>query len=382
MTLRSTFLVILAASHAWFAGSHARAAELSRPLAAIAGVGAEGAGHQEAIAAWKVVVAADPAQLGEILAALDTANPLAANWLHAAIDAIAERALDSNDASTAARLESFLRDVKHTPRARRLAFDWLCRFEPTASDRLVPTFVDDPSTELRREAISRLMDDAATAARGDELAAASALYQQAFTAARDLDQIKTCQEELKKLGVTVDLPRHFGFIVTWKLIGPFDNTAGVGFDKVYPPEESIDPTAKHDGKKGQVAWIDHTTTDEYGMVDLNTALGKENGAAAYAVAEFLSPTDQPVDIRVGCICACKVWLNGQLIDSHEAYHSGTQVDQYIAKGTLTPGRNTIMVKVCQNEMTEAWAQDWQFQLRVCDEIGTAVLSQDRLPGDR
>jgi hypothetical protein len=30
-------------------------------------------------------------------------------------------------------------------------------------------------------------------------------------------------------------------------------------------------------------------------------------------------------------------------------------------------------------MTVEWAQDWKFQVRVCDGLGTAVLSTDRGP---
>jgi hypothetical protein len=39
---------------------------------------------------------------------------------------------------------------------------------------------------------------------------------------------------------------------------------------------------------------------------------------------------------------------------------------------LKAGRNEILIKVCQNEQTDAWAQKWSFQLRVCDALGGAV----------
>ena len=42
-----------------------------------------------------------------------------------------------------------------------------------------------------------------------------------------------------------------------------------------------------------------------------------------------------------------------------------------------PGTNVILLKICQNEQTESWAQDWEFQLRVCDGLGTAVLATNR-----
>jgi hypothetical protein len=36
-----------------------------------------------------------------------------------------------------------------------------------------------------------------------------------------------------------------------------------------------------------------------------------------------------------------------------------------------------LIKLCQNEQKEEWTVQWQFQLRVCDASGTAVLSSDR-----
>ena len=32
-----------------------------------------------------------------------------------------------------------------------------------------------------------------------------------------------------------------------------------------------------------------------------------------------------------------------------------------------------MLKVCQNEQSESWAQKYYFQCRICDELGGAML---------
>ena len=40
-------------------------------------------------------------------------------------------------------------------------------------------------------------------------------------------------------------------------------------------------------------------------------------------------------------------------------------------------KNTILVKACQNEQTEEWTVQWEFQLRVCDETGVAILASNR-----
>ncbi len=42
-------------------------------------------------------------------------------------------------------------------RSRRLAFEWLTKIDPAAPGRLIPGFLNDPSLELRREAVARLI---------------------------------------------------------------------------------------------------------------------------------------------------------------------------------------------------------------------------------
>jgi hypothetical protein len=122
---------------------------------------------------------------------------------------------------------------------------------------------------------------------------------------------------------------------------------------------------------------DFVTADPYGQVDLNRAVGKQLAAVAYAAAEFESDRDCDVDLRLGTENACKLWLNGKLLMASEVYHSSTAMDQFIGRGALKAGRNLILLKICQNEQTEDWAQVWQFQLRVCDSTGKAILSRDR-----
>ena len=97
-------------------------------------------------------------------------------------------------------------------------------------------------------------------------------------------------------------------------------------------------------------------------------------------AEFVSDGPQDVEFRLACKNAWKLWLNGQLLFGREEYHRGMQLDQYRVQGSLRPGRNTILVKVCQNEVVEPWTVEWQFQLRVCDGVGSAILSTERPPG--
>ncbi len=321
-------------------------------------------------AAWRKVSAADVQSLPTILAALDDAGPLGANWIRTAVDAIAQRA----DSLPAAELERFVMDRSHNPRGRRLAYEWLVRVDASAPERLLPKMLDDPGKDLRRDAVDRLIHQAESSA---DVGQGVAIYRRALDAASDVDQIQLLAGRLDKAGHKVDLARQMGFLVQWNVSGPFDNTGEKGFDAQHPPEKQIDLAANYDGKHGKVGWIGHTTKHAYGLVDLNKLLVEEKGVLAYAMAAFVCDEQQDVEFRTTSFSAVKLWLNGELIDQHNVYHGGSALDQYIRRATLRPGRNTILLKICQNEQTQDWAKHWAFQLRVCRKDGTPVLSTDR-----
>jgi hypothetical protein len=235
----------------------------------------------------------------------------------------------------------------------------------------------DPSPELCRDAVDLVLREAQERlARGDR-PGATAASRKALSGARDRDQVDLVARQLKGLGVEVDLAAHFGFLRTWMLLGPFDNRDGAGFNTAFAPEKGLDLARTYEGKGGaKLHWVEYTTTDPYGVVDLNRALGKHPGATAYAFTAVHSPTDQVVEVRAGSENAVKIFLNGRLIFSREEYHHGMRMDQHVGRGKLRTGRNEILVKVCQNEQPEAWAQVWSFQLRVCDPAGgKAPLSE-------
>jgi hypothetical protein len=352
-------------------------ADLAEALATIRAVAPQGQGHSAAALAMKTVSQAAPADLPRILAAMNGANPIATNWLRGAAEAVAQRAA-AQDKLPARELEEFLADQRHAPRGRRLAYELLASVDPTAERRLIPTLLDDRSLELRRDAVAQLLAEADKIEPAEQ---ALGRYQKAFHHARDLDQIQAAAAKLKSLDAAPDIASHMGFVLRWKLVGPLDNVADRGWDTDYPPEEKIDLAAQYDGQKGPVRWLDHTTTDDYGHVDLAKALDKHKGAVAYAYAELIAGREQPCELRLGTPNASKVWLNGQQIGATHVYHANETIDQYVASGMLQPGRNTILLKICQNEQTEPWAQGWHFKLRVCDAIGTAILSEDR-PGQK
>ncbi|HZZ81768.1 MAG TPA: HEAT repeat domain-containing protein [Gemmataceae bacterium] len=333
----------------------------------IKAVGREGVGNVEAAKALKQLVALGPGAMPEVLAGMDDASPVATNWLRAAIEAMQDKGVQSGQKIPVAKIEAFLADKSHNGRARRLAYECLVRNDAKTPERLLPTMLDDPSSELRRDAVARKLASFGKSPTRKQL-------EELLAHARDQDQINAIAKNLKdQHGVKIDLTKQFGFITRWNVIGPFDNAKGVGFNVPYPPEKGIDFKATYPAKGNkQVNWQEHTTTKDLGLVDFNEAVGKLKGVVQYAYTAVESETERPVEIRAASNNAIRIWLNGKEIFFREEYHHGMEIDQHVGKGTLRKGKNEILIKVCQNEQTETWAEQWSFRLRICDALGGAV----------
>jgi hypothetical protein len=356
-----------------FAATLRAADDVNALLATIKAVGKEGAGNPAATKAWQALARLGPDALPAILAGIDDDNPVAANWLRNAVDAIGERTLKAKQSLPAAALEKFLLDTKNSAAGRRAAYEWLVHVDPAAPARLLPGFLHDRSQELRRDAVATRIDAAGAALKKGDKAAAVAALQEALSGACDKDQVDDIAKKLKEQGVEVDLAAHFGFVRSWQLLAPFDNPKGTNFAVSYPPEKGVDLSATYEGKAGAVCrWVPFVTAAPYGEVDLNKAIGKKKGAIAYAQAAVEVPAGRRAELRVGCINSLKVFHNGKEVFSCEECHHGAEMDQYIIPVTLKAGRNELLLKVCQNEQKEVWAQAWSFQARLCDATGAAV----------
>ncbi len=362
-------LIVLPATIALASLAPLRAA-VEDSVKTLAATGREGSGNEAASAAWKAVVGEGPHALLALLAATGKSGPVTDNWLRLAADAIADAALHAKQPLPLAELEAFLKDTKNADAARQLAFDLIAKADAALAEKIEPGLVNDPVQELRRGAVARLIA-AAKARTGDD---AKGAYLHALDAVRDEDQTNEIAGALKKLGMTVDLAKHFGFLMKWDVIAPFDNTNQKGFDTVFPPEREVKTDAEYDGKAGKVKWKTVESKDERGKFDFNKPFGSLKGVTGYAVTTFDSATEREAELRLGCKNGWKVWLNGELLFSRDEYHRGSQMDQYKMKCHLKKGANTILVKCCQDEQTEQWTVEWEFQLRVCDSTGAAILA--------
>lgn len=351
-------------------------AELDRAIAAVRRVGPDGQGSAAAAGAWKELARADVGRVPRILTAMDGANSLARNWLRSALDPDLGRARAEKRPFPLAELEALVRDTRHDPQARRLAYELVLEKDPGAAERLLPGMLNDPSQDLRRDAVAHVLGQAEKLQRAEKKGEALPLFEKAFAAARDRVQVDQIAKRLRELGRRVDLPAHWGLVMDWKLIGPFPNKDQKGVDAVYPPETKIDVGGEYDGKAGKVRWKDYTTKGEGGAVDVDVVLGKHPEAVGYALAEFTSHREREAEIRMGCVTTFKLWVNGELLLVRYDAYTGARPDSYKVPVRLRRGKNTFLLKLCQ-DIPPPQMPDWKFMLRVCDENGGAVLSANR-----
>jgi hypothetical protein len=353
--------------------------DTSALIATIKKVSDKGQGHKEAAEATAKLSKASPAQLPALLVAMNDAGPLARNWLRGAFETVAARAVATPAQFPKAQLVTFFSDQKNNPSIRRLAFEWIAKADPEFAKKTIPESLADPSSEMRRDAVAFHVERAKSLMDKGDKEGAKATYELALTGAGDEDQLKLIAKVLKEgFEKEVDLIQHNGLIVEWRLIGPFDNKGKKGFDVAYPPEKEIDFSktypAEFEGKTNELKWTKLTGENPEGHYDIAKLTGPHKGAITYAAHEFMSDREQPVEFRFATPNAWKLWLNGELLFGREEYHRGMFYDMYQVRGRLKPGKNVILMKVCQNEMKEDWAQAWTFQFRVCDLAGRAIKS--------
>jgi hypothetical protein len=350
------------------------AADLASSIGSLRGVGHEGKGNADASIAWQEVAKTEASNLPIVLAGMNGANPLAENWFRAAVDTIADRTMAAKKDLPISELKAFIANTQHSTAPRVLAFDLVRKVSPEDAEKLTPSLLEDPSSDLRRYPIVKLIEDGEKLLEKKDTEAAGATFEKALISARDEDQIKKLTKSLRDLGRKVDLVKHFGFLTHWNLIAPFTNVDRKGFDEVFQPEKEIKLAATYPGKSGEVKWVEFKSGDEYGMIDFNKPFGMEKQVTGYAHTEFNSAEERDAEIRIGCKNGWKIWLNGELVFARDEYHRGMKLDQYKLPAKLHKGKNSILVKCCQNEQTEEWTVEWQFQLRICDSTGTAIPS--------
>ena len=172
---------------------------------------------------------------------------------------------------------------------------------------------------------------------------------------RDKGMLDKAGEHIHKTGLIAE--------DSWIVLGPFDNSDRIGFETEYISEDAthFDTTVKYDTIDGKVGW--QKCSDN--KLDGNIRFGKDvDWRVAYAWTTVISPDERGVQFRFDSDDQGKVWLNGVEVYEQTESHKAI-VDRYIFPVTLKAGKNSILVKVCEEKF------GWGFFLRITDKNGNA-----------
>ena len=382
MAMRSrSFLLLIAAAAIGLSHAPLLADVFDEHVSVIARVGTEGAGSQSARHASQALAALGGETIPRLLVAMEVDNPVAANWYRTAYEAIVQRELSASmPAIPLAEIKGMVADESRTGRVRRLALALCDRLDPAYSARFIPGRLDD--SEFRADAVDAALGAGQRVLDAGDSVAASELFLKAFEHARTSTQCVRAAERLASLGQTVDTHSHLGLVVDWWLIGPFDAPAFSGFDRQFPPEQTIDLAARYVGQQGQeLAWKRFRTSVPLGTLNLVEALAPAREAVGYAYAELESPQDQQAELRCGADDNCTVWLNDQKVFGRQQWLNGTRFDRFVTPVQLRSGKNRLLVKVCQGPPNRdpQVPNNWTVQLRFTNLKGDGLALKSMLP---
>jgi CubicO group peptidase (beta-lactamase class C family) len=181
-----------------------------------------------------------------------------------------------------------------------------------------------------------------------------------------------------------------GYIQQWLVLGAFpnpelpeplpDGTRYLGFSTDYLetlggegravvlPDTQVSYT-EEDGAQ-RLATTQVCRTDPDGVLDLDHLYDHPDYRVAYAFCHILADEAQTAGFFLGSDDGVKVWVNGQLVHSHDVARALRRgEDRFTAE--LNAGSNTLLVKVTD------WVRDWGLAVEVADAPSYAAALESQ-----
>jgi len=134
----------------------------------------------------------------------------------------------------------------------------------------------------------------------------------------------------------------------WYFAGPFDNVDRKAVDTVFAPEKEVKLKETFTGKAGeQFGWKEIPKFALGKIVDLKKLIPKNNSdAVIYLYHEFEATETGRLPISLGADDTMSLWNNGSRL-VHEDRETAAAPDQFWTQLKYKPGKNTVLIKVCQ-----------------------------------
>lgn len=354
-----------------------RADDTAQLLAVFSRTGSNGTGSAEARTARERLAKRGLAILPQVLVAMDTPNPVAANWARSLYEEILASELNQPQPKLPRELlRQIVRDPRKQGKLRRLILELLDKIEPDFGKQLLPTLLDDP--EFRSDAVNLAMQFGDLELKAKHRDVARDAYRKAFQNARTPAQVTSAAGKLRSVGEQADVISHLGLIVDWKLLGPFDAPGTTGYRTVFPPEKNLNLDGEFVGSSGKkVRWMPYHNDSPLGDLDLAKAIFSTDEAVAFAYAELLLEPSRPVpdaQVRCGADDNCTVWVNGERVFGRDQWLNSSRPDRFITPVKLRSGKNTLLVKICQgpHHVDPTIGNNWTLVIRICDPSGAGI----------
>lgn len=156
----------------------------------------------------------------------------------------------------------------------------------------------------------------------------------------------------------------------WMIGGPFPYFQASEFDKVFPPEQTIDLAAEYGTQK--ISRREYTARWQRAQakmyrIDFNKLYEPNckwylHNAQVYAAIWVKCPEERDLTIALGSDDGCKVWVNGAQVWKNWV-HRGSKFDQDVFPVHLKKGWNSVLLKV----FNRMYGCGFDFYLRLVDE---------------
>jgi HEAT repeat protein len=219
---------------------------------------------------------------------------------------------------------------------------------------------------LRPESISALQAVAGALIATAQPEKAMQAYRKILELQPDAATLQSVVGVMKNLDSNLNLAQTLGFVTRWRVAGPF----GLGEDKkgwdtplVGEPQVNLEQTYSSGDK--QVSWKVVEGSGDLGKVNLLAEIGNCESCLGYAWAEFEVAEEMEATLSIGVDDGAKAWLNEDLVLDH--FRVGALVlDSEKAQIHLKKGRNTLLLKVFQNNMP------WEYCVRFLTQQGVPI----------
>lgn len=150
-----------------------------------------------------------------------------------------------------------------------------------------------------------------------------------------------------------------GYIVDWKIVGPFPWDNENPMDSTFIGEPNVDPSKEIAWNGLKMDWKDYVSNDPNGMVDLVKIYGSLAASSVYALGTVHLSEDQDLLIKIGSNDGFKGWFNGEEFGRFDAGRTyAPDMDVFKVRGRK--GENQVLLKIVQE------GGRWAFGARVTD----------------